>query len=72
MHPVAPVSEPWPITEEANFLQIKNIDHIHFWVGNAKHAMYWWWKGMGFKVAMAALEFEKPGYMQSWIEGSPG
>jgi 4-hydroxyphenylpyruvate dioxygenase len=46
-----------PITEEADFLQIKSIDHIHFWVGNAKHAMYYWWKGFGFKpVAYSGLE----------------
>ena len=30
------------ITEEGDFLQIKSIDHVHFYVGNAKHAMYYW------------------------------
>jgi 4-hydroxyphenylpyruvate dioxygenase len=46
-----------PITEEADFLQIKAIDHIEFYVGNAKHAMYYWWKGFGFKpVAYSGLE----------------
>jgi len=46
-----------PITEEADFLQIKSIDHVHFYVGNAKHAMYYWWKGFGFKpVAYSGLE----------------
>jgi 4-hydroxyphenylpyruvate dioxygenase len=46
-----------PLTEEADFLQIRSIDHIHFWVGNAKHAMYYWWKGFGFKpVAYSGLE----------------
>ncbi|MEJ2708151.1 MAG: 4-hydroxyphenylpyruvate dioxygenase [Anaerolineales bacterium] len=46
-----------PITEEADFLQIKSIDHVHFWVGNAKQAMYYWWKGFGFKpVAYSGLE----------------
>ncbi len=46
-----------PITEEADFLQIKSIDHLHFYVGNAKHAMYYWWKGFGFKpVAYSGLE----------------
>jgi 4-hydroxyphenylpyruvate dioxygenase len=45
------------MTEEGDFFQIKSIDHIHFWVGNAKHAMYWWWKGMGFMpVAYSGLE----------------
>ena len=46
-----------PITEEGDFLQIKAVDHIHFWVGNAKHAMYYWWKGFGFTpVAYSGLE----------------
>jgi 4-hydroxyphenylpyruvate dioxygenase len=46
-----------PMTEEGDFMQIKAIDHIHFWVGNAKHAMYFWWKGMGFQpVAYSGLE----------------
>jgi 4-hydroxyphenylpyruvate dioxygenase len=46
-----------PITEEADFLQIKSIDHIHWWVGNAKQAMYYWWKGFGFKpIAYSGLE----------------
>jgi len=50
-------TEERPITEEADFLQIKSIDHIHFWVGNAKQAMFYWWKGFGFKpVAYSGLE----------------
>jgi 4-hydroxyphenylpyruvate dioxygenase len=46
-----------PMTEEADFLKINSIDHIHWWVGNAKQAMYFWWKGFGFKpVAYSGLE----------------
>ncbi|MDO8753735.1 MAG: VOC family protein, partial [Anaerolineales bacterium] len=46
-----------PMTEEADFLQINSIDHVHFYVGNAKHAMYYWWKAFGFKpVAYSGLE----------------
>lgn len=46
-----------PITEEADFLKIKSIDHIHWWVGNAKQAMYYWWQAFGFKpVAYSGLE----------------
>ncbi|MDX1435433.1 MAG: 4-hydroxyphenylpyruvate dioxygenase [Anaerolineales bacterium] len=46
-----------PITEEADFLQLKSIDHLQFYVGNAKHAMFYWWKGFGFKpVAYSGLE----------------
>ena len=46
-----------PITEEADFLQIQAIDHIHWWVGNARHAMYYWWKAFGFKpTAYSGLE----------------
>jgi 4-hydroxyphenylpyruvate dioxygenase len=46
-----------PITEEGDFLQIKSIDHVQFYVGNAKQAMYYWWKGFGFTpVAYSGLE----------------
>ncbi len=46
-----------PITEEASFLKIHSWDHVHIWVGNAKHAMYYWWKAFGFKpVAYSGLE----------------
>ena len=45
-----------PITEEADFLQLETVDHIRFWVGNAKQAMYYWWKGFGFApVAYSGL-----------------
>lgn len=51
------VSEKRPMTEEADFLKIKSIDHIQFIVGNAKQAMYYWWKGFGFKpIAYSGLE----------------
>jgi 4-hydroxyphenylpyruvate dioxygenase len=50
-------TESRPMTEEADFLQIKSVDHIHFYVGNARHAMYYWWKAFGFKpVAYSGLE----------------
>lgn len=50
-------SKPRLITEEGDHLQIKSIDHVHFYVGNAKHAMYFWWKGFGFTpIAYSGLE----------------
>ncbi|MBI3159996.1 MAG: 4-hydroxyphenylpyruvate dioxygenase [Chloroflexi bacterium] len=53
----SPKSVARPITEEADFLKLKNIDHVHFYVGNAKHAMYYWWKAYGFRpVAYSGLE----------------
>jgi 4-hydroxyphenylpyruvate dioxygenase len=52
-----PSVETRPMDEEGEFIQIKSIDHIHFWVGNAKHAMYYWWKAFGFQpVAYSGLE----------------
>ena len=46
-----------PMAEEADFLQLKAIDHVHWWVGNAKQTMYYWWKAFGFKpVAYSGLE----------------
>ena len=29
------------ITQEADFLKITSFDHVHFWVGNAKQAMFY-------------------------------
>ena len=52
-----PLAETQQMTEEGEHLQIKSIDHVHFWVGNARHAMYYWWKGFGFKpIAYSGLE----------------
>jgi 4-hydroxyphenylpyruvate dioxygenase len=49
--------DPRPMTEEADFLQIKAIDHVQFYVGNARHAMHYWWKAFGFRpVAYSGLE----------------
>ncbi|MCU0498132.1 MAG: 4-hydroxyphenylpyruvate dioxygenase [Anaerolineae bacterium] len=45
------------VTQESDHLQIKSIDHVHWWVGNAKQAMYYWWQAFGFKpVAYSGLE----------------
>ena len=53
----APREDTRSMTEEADFLQIKAIDHVHFYVGNARHAMHYWWKSFGFKpVAYSGLE----------------
>lgn len=54
---VATTKEARPMTDEGDFLKINNIDYIQLWVGNAKQAMYFWWKGFGFKpVAYSGLE----------------
>lgn len=53
----APALDQRPMTEEADHLKINSIDHVHIWVGNAKQAMYWWWKGFGFTpIAYSGLE----------------
>jgi len=63
------VSTPRPMTEEADFLKINAIDHLHIWVGNAKQAMYWWWKGFGFKpVAYSGLETGNRDYASYVLE----
>lgn len=57
MSSVPQANGPRPMTAEADFLQIKAIDHVHWWVGNAKQAMYYWWQAFGFKpVAYSGLE----------------
>lgn len=46
-----------PITEEADFLKLKDVDHVEFWVGNAFQAAYFWQHAFGFKpVAYGGLE----------------
>jgi 4-hydroxyphenylpyruvate dioxygenase len=58
-----------PMTEEADFLKINSIDHLHFYVGNAKQAMYYWWKGFGFKpVAYSGLETGNRDYASYVLE----
>ena len=58
-----------PMEEEADFLQLKALDHIHFWVGNAKQAMYYWWKGFGFQpVAYSGLETGNRDYASYVLE----
>jgi 4-hydroxyphenylpyruvate dioxygenase len=45
-----------PIHEEADFFKINAVDHLEFWVGNAKQSVYFW-KALGFKpVAYSGLE----------------
>ncbi|GAB1422614.1 4-hydroxyphenylpyruvate dioxygenase [Anaerolineales bacterium] len=58
-----------PITEEADFLKISAWDHVHWWVGNAKQSMYFWWKGFGFKpVAYSGLETGNRDYCSYVLE----
>ncbi len=46
-----------PITEEADFLKLKDLDHVEFYVGNAFQAAYFWQHAFGFKVvAYSGLE----------------
>ena len=45
-----------PIDEEADLFKINAMDHVEFWVGNARQAVYYW-KVWGFKpVAYSGLE----------------
>lgn len=45
------------ITEEADFLKLRTIDHIELWVGNAKQAAYYYQHAFGFTpVAYSGLE----------------
>jgi 4-hydroxyphenylpyruvate dioxygenase len=51
------IAEKEDLTQETDFLKLNSWDHVHLWVGNAKHAMYYWWKAFGFKpVAYSGLE----------------
>ena len=46
-----------PMDQEGEYLKINAVDHVHWWVGNAKQSMYYWWKAFGFRpVAYSGLE----------------
>ncbi|HLF27953.1 MAG TPA: 4-hydroxyphenylpyruvate dioxygenase [Anaerolineae bacterium] len=47
--PVTQVDER-PLDQEADLFKINAVDHIEFWVGNARQAVYYW-KVWGFKPA---------------------
>ncbi len=51
-----PIVEERSIDQEGDFLKINAIDHIEFWVGNAKQAVFYW-KQWGFRpVAYSGFE----------------
>ena len=55
-----------PIDQEADFLKLNDIDHIEFWVGNAKQAAVYW-KNLGFTpVAYSGLETGNRRYA-AWV-----
>jgi 4-hydroxyphenylpyruvate dioxygenase len=46
-----------PIDQEADFFKLKAMDHVEFWVGNAKQAAYYYQHAFGFTpVAYSGLE----------------
>ena len=52
----APRTEDRPLDQEADLFAINAVDHVEFWVGNAKQAAFYW-KYWGFKpVAYSGLE----------------
>jgi len=55
-----------PIDQEADLFKINAVDHIEFWVGNAKQAVFYW-KYWGFKpTAYSGLETGNRRYA-SWV-----
>ncbi len=55
-----------PMDQEADLFKINAVDHVEFWVGNARQAVYYW-KVWGFKpVAYSGLETGNRLYA-SWV-----
>ncbi|MBI2876542.1 MAG: 4-hydroxyphenylpyruvate dioxygenase [Candidatus Tectomicrobia bacterium] len=55
-----------PLEEEADRFKIDDVDHLEFWVGNAKQSVYYW-KYWGFSpVAYSGLETGNRRYA-SWV-----
>ncbi|HJW83470.1 MAG TPA: VOC family protein, partial [Anaerolineae bacterium] len=50
-------TEERPIDQEGDFLRINAMDHVEFWVGNAKQAAHYWRTAFGFRqIAYSGLE----------------
>ena len=63
-----------PATETQDFLPLKGIDHVEFWVGNAKQAAHYFRTLWGFTpVAYAGLETgdPRPGQLRDGPERHP-
>ncbi len=61
-------TEERPLDQEADLFKIKAVDHIEFWVGNARQAVYYW-KYWGFKpVAYSGLETGNRQYASYVVE----
>jgi len=46
----------FPVEQEGDFIKIDDVDHVEFWVGNARQATFFW-SHLGFKpVAYSGLE----------------
>lgn len=53
----SPATDSRPIDQEADFFKLKAMDHVEFWVGNAKQAAYFYQHAFGFTpVAYSGLE----------------
>ena len=63
-----PVVKDRPIDQEGDFLKINAIDHIEFWVGNAKQSTFYW-KQWGFKpIAYSGFETKNRRYASYVLE----
>lgn len=61
-----PAIDTRPIEQEGDFVKINKVDHMEFWVGNAKQATFYW-SHLGFKpVAYTGLETGNRRYA-SWL-----
>ncbi|MBI4595220.1 MAG: 4-hydroxyphenylpyruvate dioxygenase [Candidatus Tectomicrobia bacterium] len=61
-----PKNDTPPIDQETDLFKIKAIDHVEFWVGNAKQSTFFW-KVLGFKpVARSGLETANRRFA-SWV-----
>lgn len=66
MTTTAPITAVRPMDEEADLFKINAVDHLEFWVGNAKQSVFFW-KALGFKpVAYSGLETGNRRYA-SWV-----
>ena len=59
-------TEPQPQSQD-DFLPLLGIDHVEFWVGNARQAAYYYSKAFGFRVTAYAGPETKQRGRASWL-----
>src|SRR5688500_1307367 len=59
--------EPQQQPEHEDFMPLMGIDHVEYWVGNARQAAYYYSKAFGFRVTAYAGQETGQRASASWV-----